>query len=82
MVTFVWIAVVEFVQNMRPLFCPKCNFPLETESVKYIKKEYKEMLTGFMRCSNCKTNYKTPNTNNDESWKKKLNSLIMEGLPL
>mgnify|MGYP002813992324 CR=1 FL=1 len=59
---------------MKIVFCPKCRFPLvKDRGTKYLKEKYKEMLSGFMRCENCKTNYKTPTTSNDESWKKKLN---------
>ncbi|KKR00143.1 MAG: hypothetical protein UT24_C0016G0032 [Candidatus Woesebacteria bacterium GW2011_GWB1_39_12] len=59
---------------MNVSFCPKCGFPLvKDRTVKYLKKEYKEMLSGFMRCENCKINYKTPLTLDNEEWKKKTN---------
>jgi len=58
---------------MKTIFCPKCGFPLETESVKNVVKDFKPMFKAFMECKNCHTHFDTPNINKDESWKKKQN---------
>jgi RNase P subunit RPR2 len=47
---------------MEVIFCPKCGYPLETESVKNLKKEIQSQYLGWVECKNCKTHFNTPYT--------------------